>query len=336
MMSDHPSTRQQTAAVTAMVPCYNEEACIERAYLTIRTELERFDDAEILFVDDGSSDQTLELIKSFAAADDRVKYISFTRNFGLEAAFTAGFKYASKDWTVQLDADLQSPPNEMHRLVAKALEGYDLVFGIRADRKDPWFRKAGSRSQQWIAQKLLAIPLPMRASVFRAVRTSVAKKIVGARMTSPYFIATAPLIGARYTAIPTAHHPRTAGSAKWNMLKLISHSMDLWIGYSVRPLAIVHLSAFVFAMSIAALVGLAGFGIVTAHWLTWVGLVLSSATFLGVGVLTRYLIPRLRVRNELPQFLIKESNIPIAPADDLYEHERQAVASTEYRPYEHI
>ncbi len=326
-MSDHPLTRKQPG-VTAMVPCYNEEACIERAYQTIRVEIDRYDDGEILFIDDGSADRTLELIKQFAAADNRVKYISFSRNFGLEAAFSAGFAYAAKEWTVQLDADLQSPPNEMHRLVDKALEGYDLVFGIREDRKDPWIRKTGSRVQQWIAHKLLAIPLPLRASVFRAVRTSVARKIVATGVTSPYFIATAPLIGARYTAIPTEHQPRTAGSAKWNMLKLISHSMDLWIGYSVRPLAIVHLTAVATALGVAGLLVALPMTASDLHILTIAAVLLSSLTFLGLGVLTRYLIPRIRVRSELPQYLIRESNIPIQPADDLYEHERHHAPAT--------
>lgn len=327
-MPDHPMAR---AGVTAMVPCYNEEACIERAYLTIRAEIDRFDDGEILFIDDGSTDRTLELIKSFADFDSRVKYISFSRNFGLEAAFTAGFKYAAKEWTVQLDADLQSPPHEMHRLIGKALEGYDLVFGIRADRKDPWFRRFGSRMQQLVAQKLLGIPLPMRASVFRAVRTSVAKKITAIGVTSPYFIATAPLIGARYTSVTTAHQPRTAGAAKWNLLKLVSHSMDLWIGYSVRPLALVHLGAVAAVVAVAALLVTAAMASVGTELLTIGAVLLSALTFLGVGVLTRYLIPHIRVRRELPQFLIREGNIPVRQEDDLYEYESRTAVSMGYR-----
>ncbi len=117
--------------ITAMVPCYNEVQSIDRAYWEIRAELTRYDNVEILFVDDGSTDGTLDRIKVFAANDLLVKYVSFTRNFGLEAAFSAGFTYASKPWTVQFDADLQSPPEELHRLIDKALEGYDAVFAIR-------------------------------------------------------------------------------------------------------------------------------------------------------------------------------------------------------------
>jgi glycosyltransferase involved in cell wall biosynthesis len=315
-------------ALTAMVPCYNEEDCIDRAYREIAAELAGYADCEILFVDDGSSDTTLARIKGFAAADPRVRYISFARNFGLEAAFSAGFKYASKHWTVQLDADLQSPPAEMHTLLAKAVEGYDIVFGIRVGRRDPWVRRMGSLGLQTIARRLLGIRLPMRASVFRVVRTSVARRIIDTRLRSPYFIATAPLIGARYTAVPTAHQARAAGVAKWNMARLVSHAMDLWVGFSIRPLALVHLGAGLFAAATPILLVLLALGRVGPTALSVATLLLGTAAFLGLGLLTRYMIPALRVRGELPQFTIRESNIPIDPADDLYGSERTMAGLT--------
>src|SRR4029434_2342800 len=105
--------------LTAVVPCCDEADGIDLAYQRIATELSRYDDVELLFVDDGSTDGTLDRIKTFADTDPRASYLAFTRNFGLEAAFAAGFKYASKDkdWVVQLDADLQSPPSEVHKLM---------------------------------------------------------------------------------------------------------------------------------------------------------------------------------------------------------------------------
>ncbi|WP_426501926.1 glycosyltransferase family 2 protein [Dactylosporangium sp. McL0621] len=309
-------------ALTAMIPCYNEEECIDRAYREIAAELAAYPDAEMLFVDDGSRDGTLDKIKAFAAADPRVRYISFARNFGLEAAFSAGFKYASKRWTVQLDADLQSPPAEIHTLVAKALEGYDIVFGIRVDRRDPWLRRTGSLGMQLVAQRVLGIHVPMRASVFRVVRTSVARRIVETRLRSPYFIATAPLIGARYTAVATAHQPRTAGVAKWNLARLVSHAMDLWVGFSIRPLAIVHLGALLFAVATPVLLVALALGWIGPTGLAVASLLLGTAAFAGLGLLTRYMIPALRVRSELPQYTVRESNIPIDPSDDLYGSER--------------
>ena len=302
--------------ITAMVPCYNEELCIEQAYREISAVMAGFAEYEILFVDDGSGDRTLELIKSFAAADSRVRYLAFARNFGLEAAFSAGFKYAAHRWTVQLDADLQSPPAEIPKLVAKALEGYDIVFGIRMRRQDPWFRRWGSSGLSLVARRLLAIDLPLRASVFRMVRTSVARRIVLAGLRSPYFIATAPLVGARYAAVPTAHRPRSGGTVKWKLSRLVGHAMDLFVGFSVRPLAAVPAAAVVAAAITAGLLVL-GAGTTEAV------LAIDAVILLALGVLTRYLIPHLRVRGALPAYLIRESNLPIDPADDLYALEPQ-------------
>jgi glycosyltransferase involved in cell wall biosynthesis len=103
-MSDHTGTA--SIGITALIPCYNEIECIDLVYRQVRDELDGYLDIEILFVDDGSSDGTLDRIKSFAERDKSVRYISFARNFGQEAAFSAGFAYAAEPWTVQLDADL--------------------------------------------------------------------------------------------------------------------------------------------------------------------------------------------------------------------------------------
>src|SRR4051812_47215553 len=118
-------------SITAIVPCLNEQENLDHVCWAIRNALGSTCDLEILFIDDGSSDGTLSRIKALAIADPRVGYISFSRNFGLEAAFSAGFKYAHKDWIIQFDADMQFHPQEAHKLITKAMEGYDVVFGIR-------------------------------------------------------------------------------------------------------------------------------------------------------------------------------------------------------------
>lgn len=318
------------SGLTAMVPCYNEIDCIDRCYTEIAREVDRYDDVEILFVDDGSSDGTLERIKAFAAQDDRVKYLSFSRNFGLEAAFTAGFKYASKGWTVQLDADLQSPPAEMHRLVERAREGYDVVFAIRRDRSDAWWRRAGTHAHQVIAAHLLGIEIPLGASVFRVVRTSVAHKIVETRMSTPYFLATAPLLGARYAVEPTDHSPRQGGSGKWRLHHLVMHAVELFVGFSYRPLMALEVTAATLSLALvlALLASL------------WVGSgpvqVLGAAALAGLlglqAMTARYLIRVMRVQaRTFPGFQVRESNIPVRPEEHLYGYEMQEQMSTHAR-----
>ncbi|MFI6789201.1 glycosyltransferase family 2 protein [Nonomuraea sp. NPDC050383] len=319
-MSDSaPNTR---SGITAMVPCYNEIACIERAYREIRAELRRYDDVELLFVDDGSTDGTLDAIKRFAAEDPAVKYISFARNFGLEAAFSAGFTYASKRWTVQFDADLQSPPKEMHRLLEKALEGYDAVFAVRENRQDPWYRRLGTWAHQTIARRWLGIELPPGASVFRVVRTSVARKVVDSRLSTPYFMATAPLLGARYTTLPTAHQPRLEGRGKWNLRKLFAHAIELFVGFSYRPLT--------WLMGLS-LVGLAGgatvLSLALTHHLGYLdlaeaSLVVAMVALAMLALIARYLVRMMRVQAiSMPRYQIREANISIRADEALYGYE---------------
>ncbi len=311
--------------ITAVVPCYNEEECLRRAHAEISEALAPFGDHEIVYVDDGSTDGTLAIIRELAACDDRVRYLSFTRNFGLEAAFSAGFRYARHPWTVQFDADLQSPPSELPRLFHKALEGYDAVFAMRVERNDPWHRRVGSQAQHWLARRVFGIELPHRGSIFRVLRSSVAKKIVALDLGTPYFLATVALVGARYTSVPTEHRPRLAGTAKWNLRKLIGHTVELYTGFSYRFLSLVYLNALLcgaLAMGgvVAAVAGGGGGALLGV-----LGLVALATVALDLAILGRYLVRIIRGQTRGPAgYLVRETNLAIDPADSLYEFDAGA------------
>jgi glycosyltransferase involved in cell wall biosynthesis len=301
------------SGLTAVLPCYNEGAQVDRAYDAIVTALGRIDELELLIVDDGSTDDTLARVKALAASDPRVHYLSFTRNFGLEAAQSAGFGYAAHPWTVQLDADLQSPPDEALRLLAKAAEGYDVVYGIRADRRDPWHRRLGSAGVHWVGRRLLGIALPPGASTFRVVRTAVARTVVAQRAGTPYFIAQLAQAGARYACVPVRHAPRT-GRSKWRLSRLFGHGFELFFGYSWRPLNAVY--ALALAGLLAGLTGLvllaAGAATVAAAML----LLVCLLTLVAVALTARYLHRMLReVRPRL--YYVRESNLPLNAQDTL-------------------
>jgi glycosyltransferase involved in cell wall biosynthesis len=246
--------------ISAIVPCYNEEDNVRLFYIRISRALAAYDDYEIIFVDDGSSDETLLTIKRLANSDSRVKYLSLDRNYGLEVASRVGFQYASFEWCVQYDADLQSPPEETCKLVAKALEGYDVVFAVRCSRADPLYRIVASKIQHFIARRLLKIDLSAGASVFRIVKTSLAWKVINYPTRSPYFIATVPLVTSSWTSVPTSHDKRLSGKTKWTVKKLILHSFDLFFGYSDVPLTTLSFMAAVLiaAMGFVLVEGVAG------------------------------------------------------------------------------
>lgn len=315
--------------ITAVVPCFNEEECLPQAYREISAVLSSFADHEIVFVDDGSTDGTLALMKELASSDPRVRYISFTRNFGLEAAFSAGFRYARHPWTVQFDADLQSPPTELPKLFDKALEGYDVVFAMRMRRRDPWYRRWGSRLQHWLAERVFGIELPYRGSIFRVARTSVAKKIVALDLGTPYFLATVALVGARYTSVPTEHRPRLAGQAKWGLRSLIRHTIELYTGFSFRFFTLVYLVA-----AACGLLGLAAAaGAATGHLgptgLSALVLAALAGIAVDLAVIGRYLVRIIRGQSRSPShYLVRETNVDVDPSDSLYEFEANAPART--------
>jgi glycosyltransferase involved in cell wall biosynthesis len=311
------SVQAPPGGLTAVVPCFNEGEQVARAYAAICAGLGEVEDLEILLVDDGSRDDTLARIRELAAADPRVHYLSFTRNFGLEAAHAAGFRYAARPWAVQLDADLQSPPEETWALVAKAAEGYDVVFGIRSDRHDPLLRRLGSSGQQWVARVLLGIDLPAGASTFRLVRTAVARRLVDLRLGSPYFLAMVPMLGARYACVPTEHRPRTSGRSGWRVARLVGHSFELFFGYSWRPLNAVYLLAALVA-PLALLGALAGLlGLASSLALAELGLAVGAATLVAAALVGRYLHRLLLDQRHPRQYYVQEANVPLRPEDTL-------------------
>jgi glycosyltransferase involved in cell wall biosynthesis len=304
-MSHDPAPAATPPSITAFIPCFNEVEQVDAVHAAIDAELSRYPDLEILFVDDGSTDGTLAKVKALCAKDPRVRYVSFSRNFGLEAAHGAGFRYASRTWVVQLDADLQSPPAEAPKLIAKALEGYDVVYGIRRERHDPLFRRLGSAAQQRLAQRLFGVDLVYGSSVFRVVRASVARRAVDLRLATPYFVATLPLLGVRWATVDVEHRQRSGSRSRYAVWRLFTHSAELFFGFSLRPFVWLYLAI---AGVLPVVVAAGRFGIVAGE------VVLLGA----VAVLAAYVHRLVRGSVRPALFYVREANIPIAPADSLY------------------
>ncbi len=307
-----------SAALTALVPCFNESAQVEAVYAAIDEALSDCTALRILFVDDGSTDDTLARIKRLADRDQRVRYLSFSRNFGLEAAFSAGFRYADTTWVAQLDADLQSPPAEARRLLAKALDGYDVVYGIRRRRQDPWARRVGSGVQQWLARRAFGIDLVQGASAFRVVRASVARRAVELPLAMPYLLATLPLVGARIASVDVTHARRTAGRSRWSAWRLAAHSFELYVGFSLRPLVWTYLLA---ALAVTVLlVGAAALATGRVDAATGVAVAVAGQAVVAsvLAVVAGYLHRLVRGAVRPAQFYIREANVPVAPEHSLY------------------
>ncbi|MEV0132412.1 glycosyltransferase family 2 protein [Dactylosporangium sp. NPDC050688] len=308
--------------LTAVVPCYDEADSVAQTHAEIVAALGDYD-LEILFVDDGSADGTLAEIQRLAAEDPRVQYLSFSRNFGFEAAFSAGYKYARKPWLVHLDADLQFPPAEVHHLVARALEGYDAVFGVRRTRHDPWHRRWGAACYHWLGRRL-RIRIPPGATTFRVLRTELARRVVELRLGTPYFLATVPLLTSRIATVPVEHRPRTRGTSKFRLGRLIGHALELYVAFSRRAVhwvAIVLLLAALVStgLAVAAFAGLLGAGVAVGA-----GLVAQSFALGGAAVLLRYTVLIADAQPRPAMFYVREASIPVEPADELFPGARPA------------
>ncbi|MDX3101476.1 glycosyltransferase family 2 protein [Nonomuraea angiospora] len=303
--------------LSVIVPCYQEGRQIEAAHAAIVRAFGDVPGLEILFIDDGSTDGTVEHMRELAAADDRVRYLSFTRNFGQAAAITAGFRYASRPWILQLDADLQFPPEEAWILLEEAGNGYDVVFGIRRKRRDPLIRRVGAACHQWVAARLLGIELPRGISSFRVLRTPVARTLAELRMSNSYFAARVPLVTSRYKVVTTAHEGRASGRSHYDFVRLAGHAFELFFGFSWRPLNAVHVLA---ALGVAAAVAVAAAALMSAATVLGValaGLGLATLTLVTVAVSARYLQRLLLDNGPLRPYYIAEANLTVSPEDTI-------------------
>jgi polyisoprenyl-phosphate glycosyltransferase len=225
---------------SVVIPVYNEESNVRELAERLVPVLDKTNKGfEIVFVDDGSRDQTAQMVRSLAAADPRIKLIRFARNYGQEAAVQAGILRSSGRWVVQMDGDLQNPPEELGKLLDKRDEGYEIVYGIRQKRRDPMHRVAASRLMVWIMRRLLGIELPDDVTTYRVIEGRTARLIASLPEKKKFFSALAVWTGARSASVPVGHAPRAHGVTKYTLGKLINHTFDLMVGFSTRPLRLI-------------------------------------------------------------------------------------------------
>jgi polyisoprenyl-phosphate glycosyltransferase len=243
-------------AHSVVIPLYNEQDNVRELIDRLVPVLEQADPGfEIVFVDDGSRDQTCDVVRVAAAADPRVKLVRFSRNYGQEAAVQAGILHASGRWIIQMDGDLQNPPEELAKLLAKRDEGYEIVYGVRTKRRDPLHRVLASWMMVWFMRSVLDIELPDDVTTFRVIDGRTARLIAGLPEKKKFFSALAVWTGARAATVAVEHAARTRGVTKYSLGKLVNHTFDLMVGFSTRPLRIIGVGG-----AVIALLGL-GFGL---------------------------------------------------------------------------
>jgi undecaprenyl-phosphate 4-deoxy-4-formamido-L-arabinose transferase len=250
------------AYLSLVIPIYNEQENIPALWERLsRVMAEHFADPakpwEIVFTDDGSRDRSLPMLMEIAQAEPRVKVVEFNRNYGQHSAIFGAFAEVSGRIVVTLDADLQNPPEEIPKLVAKVEEGYDVVGGWRQGRQenDSFFRTMPSKIVNAVTRKTTGVKLHDYGCMLRAYSREVVEAMLLCKERSSFIPALANSFAKRITEVPVAHAERAAGESKYGLWKLINLQFDLLTSFSLLPLQMLS----VLGVAISAL-GM-GFGI---------------------------------------------------------------------------
>ncbi len=250
-----PTTSKPETDVSVVIPIFNEALNLPKLYerlAKVMAEMNR--PFEIWFVDDGSSDGSLEILRNLGQQDPTVGVIELTRNFGQHAAVLAGFAAARGAIIVTLDGDLQNPPEEIPRLVAKIEEGYEVVGGWREERHDSLLRTLPSAVINRMTAAAVGVKMNDYGCMLRAYRRGIVQQIVDCDERSSFIPALANSLAKRTTEIEVGHSERFQGTSKYGLLKLMRLSFDLITGFSLLPIQLMSLAGIV-----VALLGL-GFG----------------------------------------------------------------------------
>ena len=213
--------------ISIVIPVFNEHESITDLYLEICETISLYNDWEIIFIDDGSSDGSAEIIIDIASKDSKVKLIRFFRNFGKSAALSEGFKYAKGDVIITMDADLQDDPKEIPNLVNKIGEGFDLVSGWKKTRHDPWTKTFPSKIFNFITKLLTGVKIHDFNCGLKAYRSAVIKSIEIFGGRHRYIPALAGQNNFSVSEIIVNHRPRKFGVTKYGGSRLFHGFFDL-------------------------------------------------------------------------------------------------------------
>jgi len=243
-LSENARIDSAESFLSVVIPVYNEGQnlrALHNELLAVLSEMDR--DYEIIYVDDGSTDQGLAILKEIAANNEAITVIQLRRNFGQTAAISAGIDFARGQVVVCLDADLQNDPADIPRLLAKLAEGYDLVSGWRQQRQDHWlWRKLISTVANWVISLITKVKMHDYGCTLKAYRRDLLNHIRLYGQMHRFIPALAMLVGASMAEIPVNHHPRRHGKSNYGLSRTLSVILDLvtikFLSFSLHPITL--------------------------------------------------------------------------------------------------
>lgn len=301
--------------LSVVIPCYNEEESLGEAYRRVKAvcETAAANSYEIIFINDGSTDKTLPILKTLVEADPRVIVIDLSRNHGQQLALTAGLFQAAGDYTLIIDADMQDPPELLPAMLERARDGVDVVYGQRTRREgETWVKLTTSRLFYKLLSFLSETPIPRDVGDFRLLSRRVLDHFKKMPEHHRFVRGMIAWVGFRQEAMPYDRDARFAGTTKYSLLKLLHLSLDAISSFSIRPLRI----SILFALFGAVLAVFLGFFALWSYYnhravSGWASLAtiitfFSSLQLICIGMIGEYIgRTYIQVKNR-PLFMIRE------------------------------
>jgi len=303
-------------SVSVIIPVYNEEAVLPALFARLYPALDALGRSyEIVFVNDGSRDRSPGLLREqFQERPDVTRVVLFNGNFGQHMAIMAGFEYCRGERVVTLDADLQNPPEEIGKLLAKMDEGHDYVGSVRLMRQDAAWRRVASKAMNGLRERLTRIRMTDQGCMLRAYDRAIVDAIRSSREVSTYIPALGYSFSQNPAEVEVSHEERAAGESKYSLYKLIRLNFDLVTGFSVVPLQL--FSLFGIGVSIVALA--AYFVVIVKRilagdsdglWVIWdrdiLAFFLIGVVLFGLGLVGEYVGRIYQQVRERPRYLVQ-------------------------------
>lgn len=302
--------------LSIIIPVYNGSDDIPELYERLVGELEHKMNLayEIIFIDDGSQDNSWNIIESLCNKNLKVKSIKFTRNFGQHPSIMAGLKHANGDGAILMDADLESSPEDIGKLLLKAKEGFDIVHGVREARKGKPARIIGSKIYHWLLNKLLGVSLPDAAAPLRYISRRIIDETIKITEQSRYIVILMMWLGYKQAYVKTKHTKRIGHSSRYSNWKLIKMTVELILGFNPSILRLITwtgliISFMVFLIGIYFLILKLVNNSIMPGFTSLVLLItfLFGVTFIFLGIISEYLAKLFTASQGRPYYVIDRS-----------------------------
>jgi len=313
--------------LSVIIPCYNESMVILKTHsklleILTRDSEEKAYDYELIFVDDGSKDETLNMLKSVAKKERQTKYISFSRNFGKEAAMLAGLQYASGDLVIIIDADLQHPPELIPKMIELSGKGYDQVIAKRNRTGDSKRKTLFAKLYYKLVNRIVDVKIIDGIGDFRLLNRKAVDAILALQEYNRFSKGIFSWIGFKETVIEYENQQRAAGESKWSFKNLLSYGIDGLLSFNNKPLRLCFysgaLSMFIsLTYIIIMLIRISLYGILVPGYFTTISaiLFLGGLQLISTGILGEYIGRIYYEVKKRPHYLVDTTNIDKSQSD---------------------